>query len=73
MILKSYIIDDIGKKAPLNIDFEDVLNNINEKYFIKRNTVGLGRSYNIKSHNGFGSSLVYENDLIHANFFYSKN
>ena len=73
MILKSYIIDDIGKKAPLNIDFEDVLNNINEKYFIKRNTVGLGQSYNIKSHNGFGSSLVYENDLIHTNFFYSKN
>ncbi len=71
MILKSYIIDDIGKKASIKIDFEDVLNNINEKYFVKRNTVGLGQSYTIKSPNGFGSSLVYEDDLIHANFFYS--
>ncbi len=74
MILKSYIIDDIGKKTFINndFDFEDVLNNINEKYYTKRNTVGLGQSYSIKSPDGFGSSLVYENDLIHANFFYSK-
>lgn len=74
MILKSYIIDDIGKKTFIknDFDFEDVLDNINEKYYTKRNTVGLGQSYYIKSPNGFGSSLVYENDLIHANFFYSK-
>ena len=75
MILKSYIIDDVYKKTHINdnLDFEAILDNINEKYFTKRNTIGLGQSYTIKSPDGFGSSLVYEDELIHANFFYSKN
>ena len=45
---------------------------LNEKYFNKRNTVGLGQSYFIKTNNGSGTSLIYENELIHANFFYNN-
>lgn len=74
MILKSYIIDDVGNNSLIkdDFDFEAVLDNINEKYFNKRNTVGLGQSYFIKTNNGSGTSLIYENELIHANFFYNN-
>ena len=57
----------------MTFDFEAVLDNINEKSFNKRNTVGLGQSYFIKTNNRSGTSLIYENELnYHANFFYNN-
>lgn len=56
----------------MNFDFGGCFRQYNEKYFNKRNTVGLGQSYFIKTNNGSGTSLIYENELIHANFFYNN-
>lgn len=71
MLLRSYIIDSSNKEK-INIsnkELENILDSINDDSFIKKEAVGLGKYYKISNSYGNGHILIYENNMVHANFF----
>lgn len=71
MLLRSYIIDSSNKEK-INIsnkELENMLDSINDDSFIKKEAVGLGKYYKISNSYGNGHILIYENNMVHANFF----
>ncbi len=74
MLLRSYIIDNSNNsnniKANIsNNELENILASINDDAFIKKEAVGLGKSYKISNSYGNGYVLLYENNIVHASFF----
>lgn len=71
MLLRSYIIDSSNKEK-INIsnkELENILDSINDDSFIKKEAVGLGKYYKISNSYDNGHILIYENNMVHANFF----
>ncbi len=73
-LLKSYIMDSINsKKSTVSIgEVKKFFQDINNSEFSSIGTPGLGQLYKIKSNNGKGSLLEYNNSLIHMDFFPSS-
>lgn len=69
-ILRSYIIDNDfkGKETDGN-EFETVINGISHSEFSKKTNDGWGDSLKVINDYGIGSVLLYENELIHFQYF----
>ncbi|MDO5841931.1 MAG: tubulin-like protein [Methanobrevibacter ruminantium] len=72
-LCRSYIIEAIvEKKSVDNIDrleFVKVLENISHSEFKSKKSIGLGDNVKFSNDFGSGSSLVWEDELIHMTFF----
>ncbi|MDD6048800.1 MAG: tubulin-like protein [Methanobrevibacter ruminantium] len=72
-LCRSYIIEAIvEKKSVDNIDrleFVKVMENISHSEFKSKKSIGLGDNVKFSNDFGSGSSLVWEDELIHMTFF----
>lgn len=69
-ILRSYIIDnDFNGNETDENEFETVLNGISHSEFSEKTNDGLGDSLKVINDYGIGSALLYENELIHFQYF----
>ncbi len=70
-LIKSYAMDAInGEKSSITkTDIEDFIEIFEDAKFVSVGTPGLGDLLAIESNNGKGSALVYEQAVVHMDFF----
>lgn len=70
-LVKSYVMDAIeGGKSSINKkEVEEFIKQLKEAKVVSVGTPGLGDLLTIESNAGKGSALVYENSLVHMDFF----
>lgn len=77
-IFRSYIIEAIVDSSSENEDYDEdylkreiytILDNISNCEFKQNKSLGLGDNVKFSNDYGSGSSLVYEDELIHMNYF----
>lgn len=74
-LIKSYAMDAIdGEKSSITKDqVKYFIESIYDAKFVSVSTPGLGSLLTIKSDSGKGSALVYENTVVHMDFFPDEN
>lgn len=70
-LIKSYAMDAIGgeKSSIMKQDIENFIGNLEKAKYVSTGTPGLGTLLAIESNMGRGSVLVYNNAVIHMDFF----
>ncbi len=70
-LLKSYVMDALcGEKSSVNKEeVKEFIATIVDSKIISTNGVGIGETVEIESNVGKGSALVYENAIVHMDFF----